>query len=584
MQLSAPKLPFDPNAQISSDGSGFPSFSGRGDASASGPTDFGAMLSAESGDETADRSSTNSDESHQRASRVVSAGSTAQEPTLESLAAADGLVVPQTPAEPEPDPVNAEMDFTLTGVRTGDADTANTSTATEAISAPPNHGVNGSRMAGNILSGKYGASLRAYALSTEGRATRSAASPQTAPAGETSPGASTSALGGVPLGNANASSSASAGENPTAALPSLANVSSDATAPRPEEGASSVEPFSSASRTATSAAGGEAERSRVDLPSTPNRAGEQAFNVSSTPVEPTDPDLATVEPALVESQTLDAELAPSQTPPDRTAAGSDRDRFTATAGIAEKIAAQLFRNDQRISASEKAPQIVSLTAGIQNVEDSAGSIGINAAKLGNFMPATASIPTPASVAIENASLNVAPLSFDALVQKENEGSAGQVAVARRAVESVLTAADQLATGEQRSVRLQFTVGGEELAVRVELRGDKIHTTFRTDSSELRSALAHEWQSVSAVQNGVRTQRLADPVFASNSSGNGQNFSSDSGLAQHRDSGHRHSDTSSDEIHGARRAFSNTAAVPVAVAAAPATATQVLNPLRLHTFA
>src|SRR5690606_36983564 len=157
-------------------------------------TDFGAMLSAESREEASDRSSTNSDDSRQRAARGLSAGSTAQEPTLESLAAADGLVVPQTPAEPEPDPVNAEMDFTLTGVRTGDGDTANTSTPTEAISAPPNHGVNGSRMAGNILSGKYGASLRAYALSTEGRATRSAASPQTAPAGETSPGASTSAL------------------------------------------------------------------------------------------------------------------------------------------------------------------------------------------------------------------------------------------------------------------------------------------------------------------------------------------------------------------------------------------------------
>jgi hypothetical protein len=177
-----------------------------------------------------------------------------------------------------------------------------------------------------------------------------------------------------------------------------------------------------------------------------------------------------------------------------------------------------------------------------------------------------------------------PLSFDNLMKEGGEGTAGQMAqVARRAVESALAVADQYVTGDQRSVKLQFTVGGEQLAVRVELKGNQVHTTFRTDSPELRSALAQEWQSVSAAQTGVRTQRLADPVFASNSS-TGQGMSSDSGAAHQRDSGARHPQTAPGEIFGLRHAFSTTTAAPAAAVAAPATSHRGESSLRLQTFA
>jgi hypothetical protein len=81
------------------------------------------------------------------------------------------------------------------------------------------------------------------------------------------------------------------------------------------------------------------------------------------------------------------------------------------------------------------------------------------------------------------------------------------------VEAAMSAADRLAGSEQRSVNLQFSVGNADLSVRVELRDGTMHATFRTDSAELRSALAHEWQSVNS-NPGDRSVRLAEPVFTS----------------------------------------------------------------------
>jgi hypothetical protein len=63
-----------------------------------------------------------------------------------------------------------------------------------------------------------------------------------------------------------------------------------------------------------------------------------------------------------------------------------------------------------------------------------------------------------------------------------------------------------------TVTLQFRVGGDDLAVRVELRDGAVHTQFRTDSTELRLALAREWQAVST-QMPDRPLRLTEPTFA-----------------------------------------------------------------------
>jgi hypothetical protein len=62
---------------------------------------------------------------------------------------------------------------------------------------------------------------------------------------------------------------------------------------------------------------------------------------------------------------------------------------------------------------------------------------------------------------------------------------------------------------------------------VELKEGTVHTTFRTESTELRTALAQEWQSV-VQPAGAREIRLAEPVFSSSPAGGAESASSSLG--------------------------------------------------------
>ena len=121
-------------------------------------------------------------------------------------------------------------------------------------------------------------------------------------------------------------------------------------------------------------------------------------------------------------------------------------------------------------------------------------------------------------------------------------------------------------------------------MRVELRGDRVHTTFRTDSPELRTALAREWQAVSTLQSGDRGQRLADPVFASSSSfGSNNSFSADSGATHQRDQQSRQAREAAGEAGAFRRALR---AQPAAPSVSSVTSPVHVSPQsrRLQTFA
>lgn len=92
-----------------------------------------------------------------------------------------------------------------------------------------------------------------------------------------------------------------------------------------------------------------------------------------------------------------------------------------------------------------------------------------------------------------------------------------VSVAHEAVEVVMHATEQLAARDQKSVRLQFSVGDAQLDVRVALHANEVRTQFRTDSAELRQALSHEWQAVAVeLGSGDRGLRMAPAVFSSSS--------------------------------------------------------------------
>lgn len=134
-------------------------------------------------------------------------------------------------------------------------------------------------------------------------------------------------------------------------------------------------------------------------------------------------------------------------------------------------------------------------------------------------PTTAVLPHPRSeyatdaVFASGAIGEVTATLPEALPPSVTSERPAELSTAQRAVEVVLHAVDRVGSREQSAVKLEFSVGGEDLVVRVELRADEVRTTFRTDSPELRDALAQEWQSVAA-SSSERGVRLAPAQFAS----------------------------------------------------------------------
>jgi hypothetical protein len=153
------------------------------------------------------------------------------------------------------------------------------------------------------------------------------------------------------------------------------------------------------------------------------------------------------------------------------------------------------------------------------------------------MPASYSAPSfPLPAADVASALAAAPGGLLERVEAHNvlELALDGVSSAHEAVEVVLRTADRLASLTHKSVRLEFSVGDEKLGVRVELRANEVHTTFHTESAELRTALAAEWQAVAASAHaGERTLRLLPAQFggADQSAANG--FSGDAS-SRHRD--------------------------------------------------
>ena len=92
-------------------------------------------------------------------------------------------------------------------------------------------------------------------------------------------------------------------------------------------------------------------------------------------------------------------------------------------------------------------------------------------------------------------------------------------LAQRAVETVLNVVDaqQVSAGQGGMVKLDFNFGGQALAVHVQMRGGEVHTEFRTNSPELRSALSSEWKAA-AGQRDPEGVRLVEPVFSSGENG------------------------------------------------------------------
>ena len=101
-------------------------------------------------------------------------------------------------------------------------------------------------------------------------------------------------------------------------------------------------------------------------------------------------------------------------------------------------------------------------------------------------------------------------------------------LAHRAVETIQNVVEAQRSGSANasSVNLHFKFGGDDLAVRVQMRGGEVLTQFLTDSPELRSAITSEWQRM-AGQGGVAGLRMLEPVIMPSSAGVSTGFGSTS---------------------------------------------------------
>lgn len=133
------------------------------------------------------------------------------------------------------------------------------------------------------------------------------------------------------------------------------------------------------------------------------------------------------------------------------------------------------------------------------------------------------IPTAAAAALDSRPADRAGAGLETAV----------VTHAGEAVEVARAAALLTSAGEGRTVDLQFSVAGAELAIRVEWRDGEIRTTFRTDSVDLRAALGREWQAMSSEPHS-RPFQMVPPVIGTLTDSASGSFGSAGGQQQPRD--------------------------------------------------
>ncbi len=165
---------------------------------------------------------------------------------------------------------------------------------------------------------------------------------------------------------------------------------------------------------------------------------------------------------------------------------------------------------------------VSLASTLKNVPQATSDEGLPAtqAALGTFAANSGKLMTPET-------LNAQPtLPGDTLVGQVLPGPGASTQAARvveatpapashaaSLVHEIRDIADGLWAIDRNTVEVRFDFGQQEkLSIRVEYREGQVQATFRTDSPELRDAIAREWQQQSN-SSDPRPYRVADPVFS-----------------------------------------------------------------------
>lgn len=224
-----------------------------------------------------------------------------------------------------------------------------------------------------------------------------------------------------------------------------------------------------------------------------------------------------------------------------------------------------------------------LETGNKRVASSRKQVGTDVAKTEADM-FTRYLPTPAShAASDHAASGVVGLDRAHEVSPNHDlVPVAPVSTAHQAVEVVLKTVEQASTHEQKSVNLRFAVGDVDLSVRVELHANQVHTTFRTDSPELRAALSREWEAMSNTNPGERTLKLV-PAFVTSSEQSAMNSFAGDTSSRQRDS-HAQREAEERSFRVTPRARGAVTVAPVASSNAGITGTAPLTSRRLHTVA
>jgi len=172
----------------------------------------------------------------------------------------------------------------------------------------------------------------------------------------------------------------------------------------------------------------------------------------------------------------------------------------------------------RVNSSNGKEEKKSLSVDGKDLTSPSKSIGTSAANRENVMPYSAVNKSPA---VEFST--TARDGIQANVAADAKTEATVATHAPRLVQEIRQIADRISVVDRNSVEMRFDFSAtDRLSVRVEYRDGIVHTTFRTDSAELRDAISHEWQGQAAADQ--RPYRMAEPVYSQTTS-NRQDFSS-----------------------------------------------------------
>jgi hypothetical protein len=249
-----------------------------------------------------------------------------------------------------------------------------------------------------------------------------------------------------------------------------------------------------------------------------------APSTETTPEAPAASEATAETAAAVESGSAEQAALPVDLKVDRAAPRRPARR---AAGREEKIADRLNPTNRAWAPQGVVPAKTFVSAAQQEVRGGEGIVGTDVAKSGPAMPfALAAHHSPTGSPVLPAS-DAQSTTFDLSAATEPVQQARDTVAT---VMQVIDAQEKPAMSAARAVNLDFQFGEERLAVRVEFRDGMVRAHFRTQSLELRSALAQEWSHVAAAPENVL--RLAEPTFVTSSRAEqSASFNADGGAAR-----------------------------------------------------